>query len=381
MNFSNVPNEQPATRIPGDTPMLDFAGMVRDAGEAIITLDAAGRVTSWNAAAEALLGYRAVDICGQPAPHLLPAGRQLGAGRRITVRRHSSGRTVQLVASVAALRDAKGSNVGWSEVLTQLPDTSTPAVPDDEELAPALAHALERGELHLLYQPIFRLSDRRAVGVEALLRWRNGGDSHLLPGQFIQCAEREGLIGPIGLFVLRSACSQIATWMHDGGRVLPVSVNVSAHQFRLPDFATAFAGVIKTSGIDPRLLKLEVTESAIVEDPDTASAQLDTLRALGVSIAIDDFGVGYSSLSRLRQYHIDTLKLDHSFVRDIADDAIAREVAGAVILLAHRLGMTVVAEGVETEAQYATLLTLDCDYGQGFLLARPLSESEIPALA
>ena len=381
MKFRNVPNERAASDRSVDIPAVDFAAMVQDAGEAIVTLDLAGHVTSWNAAAETLLGYRAIDIRGLPAPHLLPAGRLLAAGRRITVRRHSSGRAVQLVASVAALRDAEGSAIGWSEVLTRLPDAAGPAVPDDAELAPALAHALEQGQLHLLYQPIFRLSDRCAVGVEALLRWHTGGDSHLLPGQFIPCAEREGLIGPIGLFVLRSACAQIATWMHNGGRVLPVSVNVSAHQFRLPDFAAAFAEAIEQSGIDPRWLKLEVTESAIVEDPDTASAQLDTLRALGVSIAIDDFGVGYSSLSRLRQYHIDTLKLDHSFVRDIADDAIAREVAGTVIRLAHRLGMTVVAEGVETEAQYETLLTLGCDYGQGFLLARPLSESEIPALA
>ena len=251
---------------------------------------------------------------------------------------------------------------------------------DDGATARALESALCKGELDLVYQPVFRLYDRRPTSAEALLRWHRADGVDVLPEIFIPCAERTGLIDAIGLFVLRAACDQINAWRQQGVRALPVSVNVSAHQFRAPDFAIAFARVIATSGIDPRWLKLEITESALVEDPATASVRLDELRALGVGIAIDDFGVGYSSLSRLRQYHIDTLKLDHSFVRDIADDLIAREVAATIIRLAHRLGMTVVAEGIETEAQCTTLLELGCDCGQGFLLSRPLPGDAIPAL-
>lgn len=251
---------------------------------------------------------------------------------------------------------------------------------DDGATVRALELALQRGELQLVYQPVFRLCDRQPTSAEALLRWHRADGTALPPDVFIPCAERTGLIDAIGLFVLSGACAQIKAWKHQGVRALPVSVNVSAHQFRSPDFALAFAGVIEASGIDPRWLKLEITESALVEDPATASARLDELRALGVGIAIDDFGVGYSSLSRLRHYHIDTLKLDHSFVRDIAEDVIAREVAATIIRLAHRLGMTVVAEGIETEAQCTTLLELGCDCGQGFLLSRPLTGGEIPAL-
>jgi len=345
----STPCAQALAGTSGTPPAIDFAAVVQQAAEAIVTLDLDGQVTSWNGAAEALLGHRSAEIMGIPAPHLLPAGRVPAIGRRITVRRHSNGRAVQLIAAVAALQDPAGMVIGWTEMLTPLPETTGVAAPDDAELAPALAMALEKGEL-------------------------------LLPSQFIQCAEREGLIGAIGLFVLRGACAQIAAWRRGGVRVLPISVNVSGHQFRLADFASSFAAAIEESGIDPHWLKLEITESAIVEDPDTAAARLDELRAIGVGIAIDDFGVGYSSLSRLRQYHIDTLKLDQTFLRDIADDAIAREVAGTVIRLAHRLGMTVVAEGIETEAHCATLLELGCDCGQVFLLARPLPGSDIPAL-
>jgi EAL domain-containing protein (putative c-di-GMP-specific phosphodiesterase class I) len=234
--------------------------------------------------------------------------------------------------------------------------------------------------MHLVYQPIVRLRDRQVVSAEALLRWRDPTGGELSPDQFIGDAEREGMVGALGLFVLRSACAQLAAWRRDGQTALPVSINVSARQFRLPDLSLSFAAALREYQIDPQWLRLEITESAIVDEPDIAAARIAELRALGISIAIDDFGVGYSSLSRLRQYPIDTLKIDHSFVRDIATDHVAREVAGAVIMLAHKLGMTVVAEGVETEAQYDTLVALGCDCGQGFLLGRPLPPNELAAL-
>ena len=380
MNSQNARRGPTTNATPGGKEGIDFDAVVKGAAAAIVTVDRGGCISSWNDAAEALLGYREAAVLGQPAPHIHPVGRAPAPGRHVASRIHRDGRTLYLQVAVATIRDGDGIAAGWSEILQPLPDDDTASTADDEAIASGLASAIQRGELHLLYQPVFRLHDRQPVGVEALLRWHRADGTVLLPDLFIPSAERVGLIGAIGMFVLRGACEQIAAWRRDGARALPVSVNVSAHQFRRPDFAAVFAAAISASGIDPRWLKLEITESAIVEDPATASARLDDLRAIGVGISIDDFGVGYSSLSRLRHYRIDTLKLDHSFVRDVADDAIAREVAGTIVRLAHRLGMTVVAEGIETEGQCTTLLELGCDCGQGFLLSRPLPGGEVAAL-
>jgi len=247
------------------------------------------------------------------------------------------------------------------------------------ELEVQLAHAVDREQLRLEYQPQV---DRhgKPVGAEALLRWQRSDDGTLLPDRFIHLAERDGRIAELGLFVVRAVCRQIAAWQREGIGPLPLSVNVSPHQFRLADFAPSFAATIVETGIDARWLKLEITESAIIDDPLAAAARLGELARLGVGIAIDDFGVGYSSLSRLRHYPVDTLKIDRSFLRDIATDAIAGEVVGAIIRLAHKLGMQVVAEGIETEAQLEILVELGCDAGQGFLLARAMPAGELAAL-
>lgn len=360
--------------------MADLAALVRDAADAIVALDPLGRVTCWNPAAERLLGHRASATIGQPAPHLPSATRLPSVGRGIVHRIHADGTVLELLATVSPIHGTDGSLSGWSEILRPI-DLAVEA-PDGGEgdTARLLAGALDRGELEVLYQPIFRLSDRHPVGAEALLRWRHPADGVVLPDRFIHLAERDGLIPRFGLFALRHACAQIAEWTRSGARVLPLSVNVSAHQFRLPEFATTFAASITSAGIDPRWLKLEITESALVEDPVAASARLGELRALGVGIAIDDFGVGHSSLSRLRQYPIDTLKVDRSFLRDVASDPISREVMGAIIRLAHKLGLSVVAEGIETPGQLEALVDLGCDAGQGFLLARPMSAAEFAAL-
>lgn len=365
---------------------VDLAALVRDAADAIITLDTLGRVTGWNPAAERLLGHRCENVLGRAAPHLppphrLPGSSVPGPGRGVVHRLHAGGYIVELLASVSPINGADGALQGWSEILRAVTPDTQPLALVEEDIARLLAGAPERGELEIVYQPIFRLADRQPVGAEALLRWHRPADGVLLPDRFIHLAERDGLITSFGLFAMRRACDQVAAWQHAGVRALPVSVNVSAHQFRLPDFATTFAAAIAQAGIDPTWLKLEITESALVEEPAVASARLAELRALGVGIAIDDFGVGYSSLSRLRQYPIDTLKVDRSFVRDIATDPISREVMGAIIRLAHKLGLTVVAEGIEASAQLEVLLELGCDAGQGFLLARPMSAAELGALA
>jgi len=359
---------------------VDYQAVVRDAGEAMVTYDPAGRVTSWNAASESLLGYRAADVLGRVAPHLASTDPLPHGGRGLVDRRHRDGRDIALLVSVAAWHDRQGGVAGWTEILRALPDTLPAPSGVALTAARSLARALENAEMHLVYQPIVRLRDRQVVSAEALLRWRDPTGDELSPDRFIGDAEREGMVGALGLFVLRSACAQLAAWRRDGQTTLPVSINVSARQFRLPDLSLSFAAALREYQIDPQWLRLEITESAIVDEPDIAAARIAELRALGISIAIDDFGVGYSSLSRLRQYPIDTLKIDHSFVRDIATDHVAREVAGAVIMLAHKLGMTVVAEGVETEAQYDTLVALGCDCGQGFLLGRPLPPNELAAL-
>ncbi|MBU3693871.1 MAG: EAL domain-containing protein [Rhodocyclaceae bacterium] len=367
----------PAAALSGSDVPVDFAALVRDSGNAIVTLDPAGRVTSWNPAAMQLLGYAAGEVAGCVAPHLPGPGDLPEPGRRVARRRHSEGHLVDVLATVSPILGADGTLAGWSEILVPLAADGAPLASGKPDIDLALRGALHNGEFELLYQPIFRLADRRPIGAEALLRWHRRDNGILLPDRFVHIAERDGLIADIGLFVMRSACAQIGRWLGQGAQALPLSVNVSAHQFRLPDFAPSFAAAIRESDVDPHWLKLEVTESALIEDPASASAKLAELRALGVGIAIDDFGVGYSSLSRLRQYPIDTLKIDHSFVRDIASDAIAREVAGAIIRLAHKLGMTVVAEGIETEAQFAVLQELGCDAGQGFLLGRPTLADEI----
>ena len=369
-----------ASLAPGDMPVVDFAALVRDASDAIVTLDLSGRVTSWNAAAMHLLGHPAADVLGSAAPHTIPPDALPEPGRRASRRRHRDGYLLEVIVTVSPIHDALGAIVGWSEVMMPLAPDGTPSGSGDADLEYALASALQNGEFEVMYQPIFRLADRRPVGAEALLRWHRQDDSVLLPDRFIHIAERDGLIAGIGLFVMRKACAQVRAWIQDGAHALPLSVNVSAHQFRLPDFVPAFSAAIRESGVDPRWFKLEVTESALIEDSLTAAAKLTELRTLGVSVAIDDFGVGHSSLSRLRQYPIDTLKVDRSFVRDIASDVIAREVVGAIVRLAHKLGMSVVAEGIETEAQFEALAELGCDAGQGFLLGRAMSAEAIARL-
>lgn len=378
-----VPADPASTGQTPDRPLspVDFAALVRDAHIAIVFYDPSGTVRSWNNAATELLGHTSDDTLGRAAPHLPVHTRLPTAGHRLARRRHRDGRIVEVSATVSPVYGAGGAVVGWSEIL-RAPDL-VPAGSELEEgdLAEALSDALQNGELALMYQPIFGLSDRKPIGAEALLRWNRPGHGTVLPDRFIHVAERDGLIDAIGLFVIRAACQQIACGLRCGESDMPLSVNVSACQFRQVDFARLFARIIRDTGIDATRLKLEITESALIDDPVSASARLDELRALGVRVAIDDFGVGYSSLSRLRQYHIDTLKIDHSFVRDIASDPTSREVVGAVIALAHKLGMNVVAEGIETSAQAETLVQLGCDAGQGFLLAHAMPADELAGWA
>jgi len=242
-----------------------------------------------------------------------------------------------------------------------------------------LSQALERDEFELFYQAQCNLRTRRLSGFEALLRWRHP-DGLIPPDRFIPIAEESGLIVPIGRWVLHQACRQAKTW-HDTGPERPVmAVNISPRQFQHPEFMATVREALRDSGVDPCCIELEITEGAMMDDAESTIAKMAELRALGLHLAIDDFGTGYSSLAYLKRFPIDRLKIDRSFVRDLARDEDGAAIVQALIQLAHSLGMTVVAEGVEDEHQEACLRDWRCDLMQGFGYARPLPEPGASAL-
>ena len=237
-----------------------------------------------------------------------------------------------------------------------------------------LRGALGRGEFRLHYQPLVDLASGRVEGAEALLRWQHPQRGLVPPVEFIPILEDLGLIHAVGEWVLNEACRQMGRWRATGSSVRSVSVNVSALQFgRGAGFVDQVRQVLRATALPPALLQLELTEGILMSDSERSVAVLDDLRRLGVSLAIDDFGTGYSSLSYLRRFPVSTLKVDRSFVRDMCTDPKDASIVRAVVQLAHSLGLTVVAEGIETPAQLAELRALGCDSGQGYLLGRPVA--------
>ncbi|MEX0729751.1 MAG: EAL domain-containing protein [Aquisalimonadaceae bacterium] len=239
-------------------------------------------------------------------------------------------------------------------------------------LEAGLRKALQRGEFELHYQPRIDLRTGGFSGTEALLRWRHPDKGMLLPARFIPIAEETGLILPIGEWVLQAACLQQRVWLDKGVAPAHIGVNISARQFRQPDLARHVARVLQETGVDPCQLEIELTESMLIQDVDSAIHAMSELKDMGVHIALDDFGTGYSSLSYLRRFPIDTLKIDRSFVSEITSDQSSAAIADAIIAMAHRLGMTVIAEGVETTDQLDILRGSGCDHAQGYLFSRPL---------
>jgi diguanylate cyclase (GGDEF)-like protein/PAS domain S-box-containing protein len=236
----------------------------------------------------------------------------------------------------------------------------------------SLRHAAAREEFELHYQPVADVQRGRIWGVEALLRWRHPELGLVLPDDFVPLAESAGLLGPIAPWVLRTACRQIRDWQLQHGMELWVAVNLSLRQFQHPSLVRLAAEALEAAGLPPRCLALEITETSAMQNAEVTIHTLRQLRTLGVRVAIDDFGVGYSSLSHLRRLPLDTLKIDRSFVRDIADDPGDAAIVRALVALARSLGLTVVAEGVETEEQLSFLRNCRCDGMQGFLLSPPL---------
>ena len=243
------------------------------------------------------------------------------------------------------------------------------------ELESGLRHALDDGELRLVYQPLVTLADGRVAGVEALLRWDHPVFGIVAPLRFVSLAERNGLIIPIGAWVLQEACHQLAAW---GDDALGVSVNVSARQLGSTDLVDVVRAALEDSGIEPGRLCLEITETAMMADPGAIGETLSALKTLGVRLAVDDFGVGHASLRQLRALlPVDTLKIDKSFVDGITEDADDAAIVEGVVRLAHSLGLQAVAEGVETDEQVAMLRAFSCQTGQGYHFARPAGPEAI----
>jgi diguanylate cyclase (GGDEF)-like protein/PAS domain S-box-containing protein len=239
-----------------------------------------------------------------------------------------------------------------------------------------LRHALERQEFVLHYQPQIDLASGAVIGAEALIRWNHPELGLVAPARFIPVAEESGLIVPIGEWVLREACCQAVAWQQAGLPELAMAVNLSAVQFKRGDIEKSILHALESSGLDPSLLELELTESILIQNVENVLATVKRLKLLGVKISIDDFGTGYSSLSYLKRFDIDKLKIDQSFVRDLATDPDDAAIVRAIIQMARSLNLRTIAEGVETVEMLEQLRSFQCDEAQGYYFARPMPAAD-----
>jgi diguanylate cyclase (GGDEF)-like protein len=247
-------------------------------------------------------------------------------------------------------------------------------------LQSSLRHALEREELQVYYQPLVNLKTGRIVGAEALVRWQHPERGLVSPDKFIPVAEETGLIMPIGEWVLHTACKQTKLWQTAGFSSLRVAINLSSRQFSQIDLRKQLVQILMETGLDPKYIELELTESMLVQNTEVAIRRLNALKALGVEIAIDDFGTGYSSLSYLQQFPFDILKIDRCFIRNITENANNTAITKAIIAMAKSLNLKLIAEGVETEAELSFVYQQQCDGMQGFLFSRPVPAQEFEQL-
>ena len=248
------------------------------------------------------------------------------------------------------------------------------------QLSEALYHAIEREELQLVFQPKWDIKTKKIIGAEVLLRWHSKEFGSVSPAVFITIAEQDGQIIELGQWVLRRSVQYLASWQKQGLSVLPLAVNMSALQLAAADFSANTASLLQSNEIDAALLQLEITESAVMDDLDSNARKLMLLKDAGFSLAIDDFGTGYSSLAYLTRLPVDTLKVDRSLITDLDGNLSTQTMLQNIIRMAHDLKQTVVVEGVETAEQLAILADLGCDQVQGFLLSKPLNESDYLAL-
>jgi diguanylate cyclase (GGDEF)-like protein len=243
-----------------------------------------------------------------------------------------------------------------------------------------LRHAIERDELSVAFQPIVSLTSGRVTGFEALMRWCHAQHGFIPPSQFIPLAEETALIHPLSWWILDRACRQLKCWQDQMESPLTINVNWSRRLFSQSDLLEQIGTVLRETAIEPSHLRLEITESVMVAEGAASAEVMAQLRLLDIELQIDDFGMGYSSLSTLHTWPINALKIDRSFISRLESDEDAPEVVQAIITLAHNLGMDVIAEGVETAHQLAQLRALGCDYGQGYFFSRPLDSERATAL-
>ncbi|MBJ7901074.1 MAG: EAL domain-containing protein [Cyanobacteria bacterium RI_101] len=240
-----------------------------------------------------------------------------------------------------------------------------------------LKQALKRQEFINYYQPIIDLNSQTLAGFESLVRWRHPQLGMVSPGLFIPALESSGLIMPVGILIFQMACLQLNQWHNLGWNNLTMSVNFSARQFASATLLADIDWVLTETRVNPTLIKLEITESAVIENPEQAVELTEKVRDRGLQISLDDFGTGYSSLGYLHRFAIDNLKIDQSFVKNIEVNQRKNSVINSIVSLAQQLGLSVTAEGIENQRQLQYLKQLDCEYGQGYFFAKPLSADDI----
>src|SRR6266568_5938043 len=240
------------------------------------------------------------------------------------------------------------------------------------QLETDLRKALDAGEFRVYYQPLVSLQDGRIVGFEALTRWQRP-QGIVMPGEFIAVADETGLILPMNRQLLRDACLQLRRWqsLFPSDPPLAMCVNITEKQFAQPGLAVQISEILQQTGVDPRCVDLEITENIAMGDAERSAIVLSELKAVGVRLSVDDFGTGYSSLSRLQRFPVDTLKIDRSFISGIGSGRETHEIVRIIVILAHSLGLKVVAEGIENAEQMEMLMQFGCELGQGYLFSRP----------
>ena len=310
-------------------------------------------------------------------PFSLPGGQEIFVTTSIGVAflLHQSEDIKTLLRQAdAALEYAKKQKSNYCQFYR----SDMPVVLSDQiQMETWLRYGLERDEFEVYYQPQLNLASGKIEGCEALIRWRHPEHGYISPVKFVPLAEDTGLIVPIGQWVLETACAQAKRWQAQNLGMHYISVNISSVQFNQPDLINSIKQTLASSGLDPQQLELEVTETALMQDAESAIAILTELKALGIRIAIDDFGTGYSSLSYLKQLPIDTLKIDNCFVRGATKDPKNQAILQSTIELAHRLNLSVVAEGIENQEELLLLSQYQCDFLQGYWIGKPMSHTDI----
>jgi diguanylate cyclase (GGDEF)-like protein len=381
----------------GDEVLVQFSSRIRDAierhggdaghtllarfggDEFVILLESGTQLGDDVRVAASRLADHLVSELSRP---IVVQGRQVFLGTSIGITlfpEDASGATTLMKNGDIAMYQAKVAGKNCHRFYSRAMDQ---AVERRVRMEPDLRGAWDRGELTVVYQPIFRLGDTRLVGAEALLRWKHPEQGMVAPSVFIDVAEQSGLIEIIGPQVLRVACTDAMQWRRDAakGDEVFVSVNVSPRQLQSGDLPRQVADILRETGLAAQQLHLELTETAVIGDESHASALLTQLRGSGVKVWLDDFGTGFSGLSHLRRVPVDGVKIDRSFIADVLRDPDDLALTTAIIAMAHSLGITVVAEGVEKEGQYAILRERGCDLAQGYWLGHPVDAAEFAEL-